>query len=678
MASTNDTDDSLDCSICHKLCNGPRKRPECGHYCCEICILIHVSKLKDDGDQEIGFQCLTCEVMNPGPKDLKAAIGWIKSLERGTNAKAKAALTEEKQKHLCMPCKSIERLSTAVKFCLDCSEGLCQSCSLGRHSHPLLRKHSVIDTGFGNDQTEERGDVFQMMCNLTCCETHTMYPIAFFCKDHEEYGCELCIDVKHSTCIDVVKASDMQSPREELNSEAEILKDAAESLHKYTNIVTDIKNTYRGEYKKQIDLIRANLKAIRESASAVLDSLEKKITTDIELKANDETKDAQRESIIFKQLSTESMAATVLLERVMSFGCQSQQRILIQMLRKKMRIYEETAVGMSTTVKTTKIEFKLEDMLVKFLNIGKNNTNQLFTVIKKKDEGIIPPYQSRLLLEHYNIKKVKKISTVGKYDNDSPTYSGEIILRNDNIVLVDSAENFSVMIKQDDETVDALSLRNDFQSFNVKLDELLREASKKARVVAVPGPTQNQILLLSVKEGLAIIGEVKTLFRPKALHVCRNGDIAVAWEGPVAFGIISVGKVLNDTKVYFRRDRSGRELRSFQYMAVDEKKSRVIQPCTVDSAVYCFDYHGNPKFKCSGIGTPYGVALDADANIYACCSDSSIYTISYSGKILRKIGTSEGCPLNPRAIAFNKSGEEFAVTQGRDGHNIIIFKLEKS
>lgn len=62
MATTsndNSREEQFKCPICENSYAGPRKLPECGHQCCEVCILAYVSKLREDGDIEIGFPCLS-------------------------------------------------------------------------------------------------------------------------------------------------------------------------------------------------------------------------------------------------------------------------------------------------------------------------------------------------------------------------------------------------------------------------------------------------------------------------------------------------------------------------------------------------------------------------------------------------------------------------------------------
>lgn len=169
------------------------------------------------------------------------------------------------------------------------------------------------------------------------------------------------------------------------------------------------------------------------------------------------------------------------------------------------------------------------------------------------------------------------------------------------------------------------------------------------------------------------------MYQPKALHVLKHGDIAVAWDKPVAFGIISISTVLGATKVYFQQDKSGRTLKNFEFIAVDERRSHVIQPCTSTNAVYCFDFEGNPAFEYK-VSNPRGVALDGDNNIYVCCCEG-LHVLSPRGGHLHKIDT-RYFPHYPLAIAFYEDGENFVATQeeykykpSSTGHDITVLKL---
>ena len=690
MATAGDKEKTPSCVICHEKCTGSRKLPECGHHCCETCILIYVSKLKDEGDLEIGFPCQSCEVINPGPKDIQAAIGWIKSLERPPEEVAHAAEEEESHKDMCSSCRSTGTPSNATKLCLDCAEALCQPCSLGRHSHSTLREHKVIDIGRGNSNSKETNKLFRTMCELVSCDNHPNNPIMFYCNDHEEYGCETCVDANHKKCIDVIKANACDVG-EKIYAERETIEVSVENACVYAKSVIEHKKSNTEANSNEVEIAVRNLRAIRENAAALFQFLEASATKQAESLAKKRKTSNFKDTEILKDVVDSSKVFLELLQKLEKFGSRSQFDMVVRKIRERMKENENTLLNMSKTLKKTGIELKQEDFLQKLLNLGNNNINELVVVSETENKTSLPGFHSQLLLKGLKAKKMEKLSTKGQNETANPKYRCITILRNNDIVLSDDSGDRCLVIRQNKEITKPVNLSVDAPKFENEnaVHNLMRLASNKDGIVAIPTsiqinifgfePAKNKIVLLSVNEELTIKGEVKTLFQPKAVHVLRNGDIAVAWNNPVAFGVISVRPVLFETMIYFRQDKSGRVLRSFDFMAVDEKRSHVIQPCKSDNAVYCFDFDGNPKFKYESDNgsSPTGVDLDGDTNVYVCFArnySASIHVISPEGTMIRTIV--DDCPSYPLAIAFNKSGDEFAVIQDKN-HVVTRFKLQR-
>ena len=202
--------------------------------------------------------------------------------------------------------------------------------------------------------------------------------------------------------------------------------------------------------------------------------------------------------------------------------------------------------------------------------------------------------------------------------------------------------------------------------------------------IAVSIPEKKKICIISADKQLKSTFTVSTKYKPKAIHGLRTGDIAVAFDDRVAFGIISFDDIPEPTEkthVYFSHDKEGRELKNFDYMAVDENRSHVIQPCSTDKSVYCFDFNGNPKFKYQGQDNfnPRCVAVDGYGTIFVCdyiYNNIVIHVVSPTGNALRVIQKSEGCPGSPFAIGFKKNGEEFAVTQA-SWRQVTFFGFQK-
>ena len=665
LASESDTDEKQNCPVCENKCIGRRKFPECEHFCCETCIFIYILKLKDDDELDTGVPCPSCNVISLGPKDLKTAIEWIRSLERGSDVEPVVEVEKQGQKDICNSCRS----SHATKICIDCCEALCQSCSVDRHTHRLLRNHNLVDILFYGDKSKRENRMFEMLCVLLCCESHPGNPIAFYCEDHGEMGCESCVELDHKQCSSVVKAN-ASGELESIEDEQEKVKASSEGICTYAKTMLDKMKANAETNRTRYELIKTTLKVLRKNVNELFDNLEdntlKKARTIIDTKQSQDDKETQ---VLEEMISTSTYSAG-LIEKFMIHGSAIDQNIVVQKIKERMKTAEESLLEMSKTFKTSTVDFKQNESLLQLLNLG-----ELFTLTKKEDNISIHPFQGRLLLKQNKVKKVKTLSTQNKYNKESARYTYVKILHNHNIIVVDTDDNICIMIKPNGEVLQPLSLSIKQPGFSSDISKCLD--GKRRETFAVPCPSQNKVLfILSDKTR-----EVNTMYQPKALHVLKHGDIAVAWDKPVAFGIISISTVLGATKVYFQQDKSGRTLQNFEFIAVDERRSHVIQPCTSTNAVYCFDFEGNPAFEHT-IPYPRGVALDGDSNVYVCCREG-LHVLSPRGDHLRTIDA-RYCPPHPLAIAFHEDGENFVATQEKcgmfsqastTGQDITVLKL---
>ena len=676
LASETDTDEKQNCSVCENKCIGRRKFPECEHFCCETCIFIYILKLKDDDELDTGVPCPSCNVISLGPKDLKTAIEWIKSLERGSDVEPDVEVKKQGQKDICNSCRS----SHATKICIDCCEALCQSCSVGRHTHRLLRNHNLVDILFYGDKSKRENRMFEMLCELLCCESHPGNPIAFYCEDHGEMGCESCVELDHKQCSLVVKAN-ASGELESIEDEQEKVEASSEGICTYAKTMLDIMKANAETNRTQYELIKTTLKVLRKNVTELFDNLEDntlKIAQNIiDIKQSEHDKATQ---VLEEMISTSTYSAG-LIEKFMIHGSVTDQHIVVPKIKERMKTAEESLLEMSKTFKTSTVDFKQNESLLQLLNLG-----ELFTLTEKEDNISIHPFQGRLLLKQNKVKKIKTLSTQNKHNKKSATYTYVKILHNHNIIVVDTHDNICIMIKPNGEVLQprSLSIKQPgfssklFKSQSITTDILKCLDGKRRETVAVPCPSQNKVLFILADE----TREVNTMYQPKALHVLKHGDIAVAWDKPVAFGIISISTILGATKVYFQKDKSGRTLQNFEFIAVDERRSHVIQPCTSTNAVYCFDFEGNPVFEYK-VSNPRGVALDGDSNVYICCYEEGLYILSPRGNHLRTIDAPY-FPRYPLAIAFYEDGENFVATQKEyssfvqasiTGHDITVLKL---
>ena len=375
-----------------------------------------------------------------------------------------------------------------------------------------------------------------------------------------------------------------------------------------------------------------------------------------------------------------------LTETIETCGSQIHQYIVTSKIIGEIKDQESAILETTSAFRFTELSLKPQTTLLEILQIGLNDSHKLAYVEEQTNYNYsLPAYEVASLLEYDKITrtcdKVVQENYKGKCD---ATYSSLVYLPNNDFILIDTLydEGYCILAKGDGTVLASRDFKYCSDTSTGSRKPYCATVIKTGEIaVSIPG--KKKICIISADKQLKSTFTGSTKYKPKAIHGLRTGDIAVAFDDPVAFGIISFDDIPEPTEkihVYFSHDKEGRELKNFDYMAVDENRSHVIQPCTADRAVYCFDFNGNPKFKYKNKDNfcSRGVAVDGYGTIFVCdYSNNAIHVISPTGNALRVIKQSEGCPSWPVAIGFKKNGEEFAVTKtGSPWHQVTFFGFQ--
>lgn len=664
------------CYLCDDQCNSPTKLPNCGHIFCKACLMTYACIYKEDNDTVFNLKCPSCGVNNDKPRGVDTE-SWLDTLSAETViAEDKPSSSPEVE---CASCKSLGRSEKAVKYCLNCMECLCQLCLNICHTLKPMRHHEFIDISNACDKGNDDLNLLRKMSSLTACASHPE-TIKFHCLDDDSFCCTICIVADHGKCSKVVEIE------KEVVGEA-YRRDMAHTKHSASNVLQfaheAIEKLQSGikVQNKQADDIAEHMTVIRYKIIKVLDELESKCNTTAKDLTKRETTKIQDEIRRLKSEVESFESHVTLMEKTDKTGSASHQYIAKKNCQEKLRQFEDFMEETTRKFESIKVGFKHEKLLDELLNLGINDTTKLGSVRESPDNPIITLHvYAEAKLKCYIISKVGEEEVKENYTSKTtPTYSSEVFLSNNQLVLLDSyidtghcllvSEAGKVLSSCDFLSCGASSKNKPYCITDTKLEG----------VIAVSMPKQKQIRFVSTKNGQLKVSDksIQTKYKPGAICGLKNGDIAVAWNDPVAFGLIDINKLID--KVYFCQDKAGRSLKSFDYIAVDEDRSHVIQPCTTDRAVYCFDFNGNPIFEYTHLelNNPQGVAVDKDGNIYVCTNDypkSCIHVISPTGAASRMI--KDGCPPKPLAIAFNKDGDMFAVTCTLSYRLITFFSVK--
>ena len=663
------------CPMCMENNIDHRKLPSCAHTFCGPCLITYISKLRDNKELQNGLHCPLCITISPAPLEVDNPADWVNSLEKVT-----IRIESEGTQHdpICTSCDRQGKSAKATMFCFNCLEKLCEVCMNARHTYTPIKDHKYITVGeaFGANGEDE---LLQILTENVSCNYHPDKLVEFLCKDDEEFCCSRCIVVKHKKCSHVLEVDVLIKQEQYIEDDKEHVKEMIFRLESYVNdSIKAMKSCLEGN-KTQVDEIVNTLQDIRQNINELLDALLNN--------CQDQSKAAAKRQCLQINENIEKLQTVVetlrgyknLIDKGDKYCSSAQRYVSTKMLETKLRDLESSVLDTTTCIKGSNISLTQNQLLVDLLNIALDDTAIFASVSESPTDTALPTYDTSTLLRYYKTTKAAEMVVKEKTPYIiTPTYTSFAFLPNNNIVLVDACftGGHCLLATKEGNVVSSC----DFLSCGTASD--IRPycvTVLKTDMVAVSLPELKKITVICPHDQMKITNTMTTKYKPQAICGLKHGDLAVAWSDPVAFGIITVDDVSIE-KVYFCQDKGGRKLKCFQFMAVDERRSHVIQPCKHDEAVYCFDLEGNPKFKYTNteLQDPSGVALDRDGNIYVCDNSAhAIHVISATGGGIRIVW--EGCPYGPAAIAFGKNGEEFAVTKhSGERHTLTFFCLQKS
>ncbi|XP_045194226.2 uncharacterized protein LOC123549851 [Mercenaria mercenaria] len=98
----------------------------------------------------------------------------------------------------CLPCSEAERVTEAIRYCVECKSHLCEQCLQDHNKFASLRKHHTVDKSEIADHLEET-DQSKANTEIECGSHYGQY-IDTYCKDHDEVCCSICVTIKHRSC----------------------------------------------------------------------------------------------------------------------------------------------------------------------------------------------------------------------------------------------------------------------------------------------------------------------------------------------------------------------------------------------------------------------------------------------------------------------------------------------
>ena len=678
MATFRDRKESQNCPVCLEHFKQPRKLPTCKHIFCETCISDTVSKLKtrdDESGDESGFPCPLCRVVNHCPGNTEELLTWVRTLEMAEQTEVKVENME-----VCMPCMKLNNTTQAVKYCIDCRESLCAQCFEETQKFRGFQGHIVVEINGDNGAhgNKNKRDMNEALAEYMKCTHHPDKNVTFICEDHDELCCPNCILTNHRKCSKVTVLQDIQV--EDSEKEFSKIEGSLKDLSNFCQSIVEAIKENEAENKASVENVRQTITDMRTKVNQLFDVMEETISQ--ECKATMKKISISNEEVVqeLQDIIGKLKFSSDLLREIRDQD--SLQNVLVKRLQRRLIEFETKIFEIIRGLKQFGFELKIESLLKDLVEVDVNQTTRLVSVNETGNKLIIPKFGGVILKKlEYDITKIGtfSIKSTGSY----PTYCDLAYTPENRLIIVESNYGFAYLTSVEYRA----SASCKFWTFNTGKEEdgtknPFGVTALQNGIIIVSQPKRNKLFAVNVDEKLEILAEINAPHKAKAVRALNNGDLAVSWTEPIAFGIVSVNFFKLEEKTYFDHDNAGRVMKSFDYMAVDQATSHVIQPCIVDKAVFCFDFHGNPLFEYrhDDLQQPKGAGIDASGNIYVCdIGNASIHIMSSTGIPVRV--HRDGCPERPLGLSFNKDKTTFAVTRGSTIYNdtkkreIHVFQL---
>lgn len=587
---------------------------------------------------------------------------------------------------VCCLCKELGKTSISISYCVECQENLCETCKNIHRVSKLSKHHSIIDRQNTFMENEHTKELFKLLSKYTHCTEHEGKLLEFYCKEDNMFLCLTCYLSHIKNCKHVLEIKQICAHEESIRRKIGNLKDDTLKLSRFAEQITDTLTAAKDvEQRESVD-INARLQEIRTTVVKLTDSLEDSVQSQHRtiLKQNR----IQRSKLTDKLWATRDKLEMnlSLIERLLIIGSNRQLFVAFHKLTQELQQHEGHIIEGCKSYKTSVCKIAESDILSELLSMNMNDTERLVKVECQEYSPDFPVYKAA---RWYTTENLETKTVLGRCDQHyGPLYTCLLYVTNNTILLIDSRYGQCYLTN---EQCDIIASSNFMPNGSEDVD--FKRMPSSATVlhsgeIAISLPEEKKIYLVN-SENLTKHAHINTTHKARSIHGLTNGDIAVAWDEPVAFGIISSETSISQwqlpdrlkikEKVYFTEDTSGRPFTQFDYMAVDDWRSCVVQSSKEDPAVYCFDFKGNPKFcyKNPDLVQPNGIAIDKQGFIYICEEkNSSIHVVSDRGVLVQII--KEDCPARPLAIGFDVDRQRFAVSNsglGFAGHNISFFRI---
>ncbi|XP_060597189.1 uncharacterized protein LOC132751094 [Ruditapes philippinarum] len=522
------------------------------------------------------------------------AVPGKKASKQFSSSTTSMASDEDLQVY-CQPCDEEGTRLPAHGYCTDCKEHLCKTCFKAHKINKFTKKHILLDATSMPKVLQQPSTFIQTVLSddLTMpCPKHPKEMIKFYCNDHTEFLCCVCVTLEHqaNSCKvnnipdisgDIIDSKEYQVILNALNTTSDkfqqILKDVKDMTHKsYSSLkdaLDDIKK-FRQEINQRLDEFERQA----EDAVKVIEQENNKHLKAVETTCEEVTKSLKISSDKIKQLNTTKQADKLFID--------------LKLAEKTIKVMEGKLQKLSS-FDIKEHNFQSNDVILNLIKTEKS----LGTLTQKTLNKECQPVQIKSRQSSHE----GEICVMTSKDKRTCWITGMTLLTPDLLIITDYYNNAVKMVDTSSKSV----------SDQLQLDDGPWDITTVTSTeLAVTLPNKHTIQFISISSNQLIMKHTVMVGGDCHGLSCCQGKLVVSFRTPTKLQILDLNGAIQTTidgKNIFKCPQHITCNRSSIYVS-DRDMETVIR----------LNWQGDVIGSSSGISDPKGMSLSDDGTFFVC------------------------------------------------------------
>lgn len=592
--------------------------------------------------------------------------------------------------------------SIQTSYCVMCGELVAENPSAEKENVTLdyirheKRKKKGHDTRSKHDDSFENPHTFASSrrtgsslsfsgsTGTRACTIHGHKKIKYFCEDHQEVCCSVCVNVLHRGCERIMFIKDeihggwSSKICEETITALDAISNSFRYIQDYNESIRQKLNTEVLEFRKRRDEFRARILRLlddfEKSSEKLVNRFIKICSGEIECTLD-----------ICRNVLRETETNSEILEKVIKSSSMDEtfiatQKVLLQ--REKYGVALSDAIRRSKDVSielipATNIE-TMEDLKkvaeVQFISEAVQLPESVISAVSKIPKSELRSPRTTRDARSESCSSLKNpASFIGKFnvrlpeDKETCENVGAVFLTDGRVAIVDM-KNCKLKVF-DIKFTKACALQLSSEPRDV--------AVISPQEVAVSLPDESKIQIISTGKKIKATRSILTNL-PCYGITCHNQELIVLCDDGFSTKAIQMIDLEGNVLKTLTMNKSGRELLKNPWNITTSVDGQQI--CVTDKGrLVNFDVKGNILFEYaeSELENARGLSLDDSGRIYVCgTSSNNVHQVSADGKRLSIILTEEEVTA-PQAVCY-QFGKRYLLLTCAGNDNIFMYKLAKT